>query len=184
MGRKGHSFEYVRGCFEEQGCELLETEYINSKTKMRYRCSCGNISEIIFNSFQQGKRCKKCGYKKVGNNRRFSFKYVDNYFKEQGCELLEKEYINNYTKMRYRCSCGNISEIIFSSFQQGNRCKKCANRKRSHTFEYVYNYFKEQGCELLEKEYINSRTKMRYRCSCGSVSEISFDFFKIELALA
>ena len=32
------------------------------------------------------------------------------------------------------------------------------------TYEYVYNYFKEQKCKLLETEYINSSTKMKYKC--------------------
>jgi len=46
------TFEYVKQYFEDRGCELLETEYINSKIKMRYICKCGNEAEIKFNSFQ------------------------------------------------------------------------------------------------------------------------------------
>ena len=42
------------------------------------------------------------------------------------------------------------------------------------TYEEVYIYFKEQGCELLEKEYKNTDTPVEYRCECGNISKISF----------
>ena len=49
---------------------------------------------------------------------------------------------------------------------------------KKYTFEYVYNYFKKEGCELLEYEYINNTTKMKYKCICGNESFIRFDSFK------
>jgi len=66
---KKHTFEYVKSYFEEHGCELLEKEYINCKTKMRYRCKCGNISKIGFNTLKAGHRCKKCKERKNNNNK-------------------------------------------------------------------------------------------------------------------
>jgi len=36
-------FEDVKKCFEENECELLENEYINQNTKMKFNCSCGNV---------------------------------------------------------------------------------------------------------------------------------------------
>ena len=172
MKNKKYTFEYVKQYFGDQGCELLEIEYINCKTKMRYRCSCGNISDICFDNFKQGKRCAKC----AGNNK-YTLEYVKQYFEDQGCELLEKEYKNNKALMRYRCSCGNISRICFGNFKIGKRCVKCCGSEK-HTFKYVYKYFKEQGCELLETEYINNLTPMKYKCSCGNISKICFGSFQ------
>ena len=177
MGKR-LTFEYVYNYFHEQGCELLEKEYKNSKIKMRYKCECGNISKIIFPNFKSGNRCAKCSIKK----RKLSFRYVYNYFKEQECELLEKEYKNCETKMKYKCSCGNISKINFLNFKQGKRCKKCGYEKVSdktkYSFEYVKKYFKDQGCELLAREYKNSKIKIRYKCSCSYIAKTSFVSFK------
>lgn len=47
-----------------------------------------------------------------------------------------------------------------------------------HSYEYVYNYFKEHGCVLLETEYINAHTKMNYICKCGRHEVIRFNSFK------
>jgi hypothetical protein len=174
---KKHTYEYVKNYFEEQGCELLEKKYKNSKTKMKYKCSCGNESKICFNNFKYKHRCMKCGTKKASIKQSFTFKYVYNYFKEQKCKLLEKEYINNWTRMKYRCECGNISYIRFSDFKSEQRCLKCSGTEK-YSYDYIYNYFKEHKCELLEKKYINNHTKMKYKCSCGNKSKIRFNSFK------
>jgi hypothetical protein len=134
-GIERHSFEYVKKYFEDNNCEILEDSYKNVRTLIKYVCSCGNIAEITFNNFEQGKRCMKCG-----GREKLTFDYVKNYFKEQGCELLEKKYINNRNKMKYICNCGNTSKISFMSFKRGSRCKKCMIEKNSGKNNYNYNY--------------------------------------------
>jgi hypothetical protein len=46
--------------------------------------------------------------------KKLTYEYVSNYFEDRGCILLEKEYINNHTKMRYICNCGDISKMPVS----------------------------------------------------------------------
>ena len=182
MGRKNYTTEYAKQFFEDNGCELLEKKYVNSKTKMRYRCNCGNIGYISFNNFQRGRRCKECGIRKMAESQRHTFEFIKQFFEDNGCELLEIKYINALTKMRYICNCGEESKICFASFQQGKRCKKCGIKKmseyRTFTFECVKQFFEDNGCVLLETEYINSQTKMKYICICGRTHRISFVKFK------
>jgi len=166
------TFDFVSEYFKKHNCELLETEYINANTKMKYKCKCGNESSITYGNFQSGKRCMKCGGCEV-----LKYDFVRNYFKEQECELLEIEYINNETKMSYRCKCGNESSITFGSFQSGSRCSKCGGSEVLK-YDFVKNYFKEQDCELLETEYTNANTKMKYICKCGNESSIRFCTFQ------
>lgn len=173
--KQKHTLEYVGQYFLDNNCVLLEKEYVNANTLMKYRCSFGHISKIRFGNFQQGVGCRQCGREESS----LTLEYVYNCFKEEGCELLEEEYINNKTKMKYRCICGDISEIQFSNFQQGQRCFKCGHRrkgeKRRLLFEYVDSVFEKNNCKLLEDKYVNSRTKMKYRCACGDLSEICFN---------
>lgn len=122
---KKHTFESVKKYFEDANCELLETEYKNVRTKLKYRCSCGEEAEIFFPNFQRGQRCSKCA-----GNKRYSFEDVKKYFEDSGCELLESSYVNNRTKMNYKCCCGNISAITFYNFQKGTRCKSCSGAKK------------------------------------------------------
>jgi len=172
-----YTYKYVKGYFGEQGCELMEEEYIDARIKMKYRCSCGNVSKISFSNFSKGKRCMKCGAKKRAIQKTYTTEQVKQYFKDHGCKLLEKEYNGCFQRLKYKCSCRNISKICFSSFKQGHRCQKCAGNE-TLTFEYIKSFFKQHGCKLLEKEYKNNHTKMKYICNCGVMSEIQFSNFK------
>ena len=183
MGRnKKYTTAEVKKYFADNGCELLEEEYVNSHTRMKYRCKCGNESVVNWNNFHQGKRCKKCATEKVIQSKKLSFDYVKNYFEEHGCELLERDYMNTNTLLRYRCSCGEESLKTFRDFQKHTRCAKCFRNNMSErfrfNFNYVKKYFEEQGCELLEDSYTNARVPIKYRCVCGKESKICFYSFK------
>ena len=121
---------------------------------VKYKCSCGNISKISFSSFKRGRRCMKCS-----GAEKYTYEYVQQYFKDQGCKLLETEYKNCKTKMKYRCSCGNISQIRFSQFKRGRRCQKCRSNKNakrfSFTLEFVKEFFEENKSfyKMLEEIY-------------------------------
>lgn len=160
------NYDYIYNFFQEHRCKLLETEYINSQTKMKYICQCGNESYISFNSFQQGKRCLYCN--------KYSYEEVKQYFADNDCELLEDCYINNYTKMKYRCKCGNIAYIDFEYFKRGQRCNVCKSQRLSESkrlpYDYVNQVFFDNGYILLDDNYINSHTKIKcIHIKCNSV---------------
>lgn len=170
------TFKFVQNYFKEQKCELLSKEYINSITKLKYKCKCGNESYIRYGDFQQGTRCKICSE----DRKKLSYDYIKKYFQKQGCELLSlEEHINFISKsmLKYKCVCANINYIRWGDFQQGHKCSNCAGNKKL-IFEDVYNYFIKQNCELLETEYINNSTNMKFICECKNKSIITFNVFK------
>lgn len=124
-----YTIEQVKQIFNENKCELLENEYKNNSTRMKYVCECKNQSVITLKSFLLGKRCMKCK-----GNEKYTLKYVNDFFIKHNCKLLEIEYKNTKTQMKYVCICGNISHTTFWSFKMGYiRCKKCSNKKRGET---------------------------------------------------
>jgi hypothetical protein len=126
------NYDYARRIFLDNNCELLENNYINAKIKMKYRCSCGNIACISYDSFRNGSRCKKCGFKRGSSKRKFSYNYVKEFFESQDCELLSKEFINANSLLKYKCKCGTVSKITFHSFKDNkSRCKNCYLAKNS-----------------------------------------------------
>ena len=163
--------------FKDNGCKLLEEEYINSRTKMKYICTCNREAEICLSHFRGGKRCKKCMGEKSSIRQRKTMKEVKKIFKDGGCCLLETVYKNNKTKMWFICSCDRLAQICLSHFQNGVRCKECGIERNSeklrYTIEEVKEIFKKGGCELLETVYKNARTKMKYLCECDRTAEIS-----------
>lgn len=145
-----HNFEYVKKLFYQGGCELLEYNYKNNTTRMKYRCSCGNISFTTFARFQLGRRCDKCGIKKMSNSLKHSFEFVKQYFTHCGCELLEDHYEFAITPMWYRCKCGNVAKIQFCRFQRGGRCMKCSRIRRKDRDQYkLERMFHGRYCTML-----------------------------------
>lgn len=47
---------------ENSECELISKEYINSKSNLNFKCSCGNEFKTTFNEFKWNnrRRCEKC----------------------------------------------------------------------------------------------------------------------------
>ena len=172
----------VRKRFKDCDCQLLEKIWINNKTKMKFRCQCGDIDEVSLNSFDRGQRCKKCGSEKKSSKLRYSYKYVKRYFKECGCVLLSKTYQNNLQKLDYVCVCGNRAKIRFGVFKRGSRCRKCGSEKmknaQKHSYEYVKKYFDDHGCTLLSKTYKKAVEPLDYICNCGNQSQMIFNNFQ------
>lgn len=100
------SFSHVKQYFKENNCKLLETKYINCKILMKYKCSCGNISKICFNSFKNGNRCMKCAsLKRSGiNSNLYNFNLTDEERKEKRWTLKNKRWTKYiYKKYNYIC---------------------------------------------------------------------------------
>jgi len=181
-GHDSPTYEEVKSEFAENGCTLLAKEYKKNSIRMAYICSCGNRSEVSWTQFKNGTRCRSCGVKKQSDKRRFSYEYVKKEFEKQGCILLSKEYIDSQTKLDYVCTCGSESQISFSNFRSGKRCRKCASDRTAKLqrldYAEVSQAFADAECELLSLGYKNAHQKLDYICSCGNIAQITYANFR------
>ena len=106
--------------------------------------------------------------------KRLTYEFVKESFESEGYELLEDSYVNNKTKMKYKCSEGHEHSIMWGMWNNGVRCTYCAHNNQKHTIVYVKEQFEAEGYELLEDSYINNYTKMKYRCPEGHEHSMSW----------
>jgi hypothetical protein len=170
------TYDQVVKVFKDNNCVLLEKEYINTRTNMRFICTCGNVHSTTFTDFRNGRRCRECGYKKVSEKLSLDFEFVKNFFENEGYILLSDNYINNSQSLDVVCPNGHEYSTTFQGFKNGNRCRICSGFN-IYTLEDVKDYFKNEGCILLEDNYVNMHTKMKYICSCGKENTIDFTHF-------
>lgn len=115
-------------------------------------------------------------------NRKYDYDYVYQEFSKNGYQLLTQTYTSSNTVLDYICENGHYGKVSFGHFSRGRRCKLCMNKKRSSSQSFDYNYvedfFKENGCLLLSEDYVNTYEILDYICSCGTMSKISFKNFK------
>ncbi len=166
---------------------MLDDTYINSETPMNYICTCGNKSKMSYKNAKKGRNCAECGLKNQASKKvKFTIAFIRKYFEDNGCTLLSEEYTNSRRspqKLRYICKCGHTSEIQwFQAYHSGTNCSNCRTLRSiesrlKYTVDEISEMFAAQGKELLEEEFKNSLTPMKYVCKCGRISRITLNNF-------
>lgn len=173
------TIERARELFSSRGCQLLETEYVNDRTLMRYIATCGHEHKIALNNFRAGKGnlCEKCRRQDNARKESIGAERISHLFESEGCKVIRSaERVTD--KVRYIALCGHENEMDYNHFKAGGGrlCTACSRSVR-YRLDYVQEAFEAAGCRLLETEYINCKTPMRYIAQCGHESIITFDTF-------
>ena len=165
-------FNKTKKMFEDNGCVCLEQSYKPAKTKWKFICSCGNEGKLYPDDFKKGRRCLECG-KKWSFDIRTSDDEIKEAFKNSD-DVLERIYFNRRAYVIYKCKEGHVNDKDFTSYKNGNGCKKCSNKatanKLRRTVEDLTIELESYGMEYI-KGYRNADNKFTFRCSCGRVSE-------------
>lgn len=111
---------------------------------------------------------------------KYTYNEVEKIFKDKGCILLSKEYVNNSTELKYICECKEERKIKLSNFLIGIRCKECGIKNRvnpnKRTQSEAENIFSNEGSVLLDT-YINSKTPVSFLCRCNRIGIKTTDGF-------
>ena len=155
--------EYYNEC-KGKGLDLPIEDYVNSRTKIKHKCSKGHIYNQIPNNHLNGQGCPICtGIIKKNNNL-----YYYNECKEKGLDLPIEDYVNATTKIKHKCSIGHIYEQTPNSHLRGRGCPVCKGSFMKTSKEY-YNECKNKGLDLPIENYINANTKIKHKCiTCGN----------------
>lgn len=183
------TYEYVKEYIENNSeCKLLSIEYTGAHDKLKLQCNCGDIFYRTFDSFKQSRHtlCPSCTRKIITDGQRLNYEDVKNYIENFNCKLISETYINNETPLKIRCICGEIFERSLDVFKRNNSClcEKCSNlasaNKRRNGYEYIHDFIKQTGCELLTeyKETITIDDIVKIKCHCGNIFNIRFADFR------
>lgn len=145
----------VENYFNNTADILVRVHLKDSRTVVDYLCAKGHENSKPFHSYKSGHMCAKCAQIDAGNRYRFRVQEVSEIFAEQGCELLETEYTNSNQKLRYRCSCGNISYSYISAIRKGIKCGCQYPRGEDHP---LWNEYLTEEQRALSRNYPEYRT--------------------------
>jgi hypothetical protein len=155
----------VADYFSREGCELL-SRYRDSGSVLKYRCNCGRVATTTWGTFKAGSRCRVCGIKKAAASNLKKQDEVAEIFDKAGCHLLG-DYKGILVPLRFRCSCGSISEATLIDFRnrKHGKCDNCKKRQ-SVTLQRIKATVEQQGSSLLSKAYVHGKS-LKIRCKCG-----------------
>jgi hypothetical protein len=146
--------------------KLLSKLYHNNKTKLVWECECGHQWEKRRNHVKSGQWCLSCN-----GSHKLTIEEMDQIARERNGLCLSIAYINNRTKLRWRCAKGREWDAAPDMVKQGTWCKICSKKesgeKRRLKIEEMHYVAKERGGRCLSTEYINNSTKLLWECSSG-----------------
>ncbi|MFX1297544.1 MAG: hypothetical protein ACFFD2_22165, partial [Promethearchaeota archaeon] len=99
--------------------------------------------------------------------------------KSRGGECLSMEYVNNQTKLKWRCgTCNHEWEAVPHSIKdQDTWCPECAGNIK-YNIEDMKELAEDRGGKCLSDKYINAKTNLKWECSNGHKWEATPDNVK------
>jgi thiol-disulfide isomerase/thioredoxin len=162
----------------ERGGKCLSEEYVNSNTKLTWQCAEGHVWEAVpKHVLHSGSWCRKCSTKIRVEREKFSIEMMRKIASERGGKCLSTEYVNNNTKLKWKCSEGHVWSAVYGSIQQGTWCPDCAG-KRPQTLEDAKRVAVERNGKCLSKEMKDSNARLKWMCEHGHTWSTSFNKIK------
>jgi uncharacterized Zn-finger protein len=166
MERKKLAIEEMQQIAKARGGKCLSKEYIDSHTKLKWRCREGHEWKAIPASTKRGSWCPYCS-----GSLKLTIREMQEIAAKRGGECLSKKYINALSKLKWQCKEGHRWEAPPHRIKtQGSWCPYCA-KKAKLTMEELQRIAEEKGGACLSKEFIDYKTKLRWRCEEGHVWE-------------
>lgn len=87
----------------------------------------------------------------------------------KGGDCISTEYLSARSPLRWRCAEGHEWEAAPTSIiSRRSWCPYCAGQRGNHlTIESMRELARHRGGECLSEEYVNTKTKLRWRCGQG-----------------
>lgn len=156
----------------------LSTDYNNSYSNYRWQCEQGHVWESTAESVKAGNWCSICHHNSKKSHYLEEIKAIA---QARGGECLSDVYVNNKTKLRFRCAHGHEWEtspqIIRNS--KGSWCPECRYDKRRGTLEELQSLAAERGGKCLAAVFTTVNDKVPWQCERGHIWEI--EPYKIKL---
>ncbi|MFH0866306.1 MAG: zinc-ribbon domain-containing protein [Bacteroidota bacterium] len=160
--------EKLRTIAKEKGGECLSPEYINSKTKIQFKCNEAHVWLMRPHDILAGQWCPKCGRKRGAEKRRKPIEVFQKIAIEKGGKLLSESYKNGHTKLLWECSKGHrwLADGAMVLHAE-SWCPYCRGRYKD--IKEMQELAARRGGKCLSGKYIDSKTKLEWQCSEGHV---------------
>ncbi|HET8964099.1 MAG TPA: hypothetical protein VFM99_09390 [Chitinophagales bacterium] len=163
----------IKEIAQKNGGECLSAEYINQKTKLKFKCEKGHIWETVSSVIKSGSWCKRCASSKANDWKRDTIDVYKKIVENKGGKLHTQEYKSSAeTKLLIECDKGHKWVTYPGHIKKGLWCRKC-NGSAPHTLEDVRKLVESRGGKLLSNTYKNDMTKVLCMCAENHIWEVT-----------
>ncbi len=169
--RSRHTIEMYQEIAELKGGKCLSSEYVNSKSKLKFECGLGHKWAAIPNTIKMGNWCPKCGKLKLAEKYRDSIEIYHTIATEKGGKCLSTEYKNMNSRIKMECAEGHVWETQAHGIKMGTWCPKCAIKKAAErqrdSIETYYKIAAGNNGKCLSSDYKNNHSRLLFECANG-----------------
>lgn len=160
------TIEEMRKIAISRGGLCLSDTYVDGKTKLHWRCKEGHAWNATPNNTKRGKWCPRCAIIALANKRRLDIEDMREIAKSREGECLSETYTNAHTHLHWRCKYGHEWKATPNMVNNGHWCHFCGGNVRL-TIEQMQKLAASKGGVCLSEKYVNSGTKLLWRCKNG-----------------
>ena len=161
-GLERGTIEQMHELAKRKGGVCLSKVYVNNRVKLRWRCDEGHEWEAAPSGIKGGDWCARCSgmaKKTIDDMRRLAESH------EGKC--LSGVYVGVFSPLKWQCKYGHTWEVApHSMILRKTWCPHCAHNVRL-TIEDMHKTAERMGGKCLSTVYVNSQTKLRWRCNKG-----------------
>jgi len=158
--RKNVTIERAQQLAESRSGKCLSITCERSAAKLLWQCSEGHQWQASFNNIQRGKWCPFCrGFYRTIED-------MQSLARRNGGRCVSKAFVTMATKLRWRCSAGHEWDAIPLSIKRGSWCPVCAGHIPLNIRD-LKQMAEERGGKCLSEHYVNSSSKLRWKCAKG-----------------
>lgn len=150
------------------GGALISEVFLGTMVPHRYRCRLGHEFTMLPAHVKSGHWCRRCNQAAAHDLAR-----LREFVARRGGELLSTECGKSRARIRVRCREGHEWSTIQSSLMSGAWCRPCAAEARTGrplrrlSLADMHETAAKLGGECVSDTYINSYTKLLWRCHEG-----------------
>lgn len=176
-GVEKYTIERLQELAHKRGGYCLSKKYVDTHSKLRWKCSVGHEWETASAHIICGKWCPVCGTRRSSAaKRKYTIDDMNNMVSAKGGKCLSDEYINGYVRLKWQCKCGHIWEAMPCNIKLGKWCPECSKLRVPYNKKYNVEFFKKyaenKGGTCLSDSYRHD-VKLKFRCQYGHEWEAS-----------
>lgn len=150
--------ETLQDYAKRKGGQLVSASYRSGNDLLEWECARGHRWKAKWNNIRMGKWCPYCWGDRLDELRGIAA--------ERGGRLISDEYAGMSTPLEWECSKGHRWWAKPNNIKNGTWCPHCAHNVRA-SIEDMQRLAASKGGECLSSEYVNARTKLKWRCAFG-----------------
>jgi hypothetical protein len=166
MGKKNKrlNIKQMQNIARSRNGKCLSKKYLNEKLKLKWKCNSKHIWIATPNKIKAGSWCPICAAKKRGYNKRLGIKVINKIVLENDGECLSNNYIDNKTKLKFKCKNNHIWKTTPSNIKAGKWCPYCSKCAKL-TIKQMKQLAKNKKGKCLSKKYKNNSTNLLWKCN-------------------